>query len=76
MLLITQGKGYVRTVDGETAHVGAGDVVYCPAREEHWHGAAPDRFMTHIAMWEAAQAGPETEWGDQVSDAEYLEADQ
>jgi quercetin dioxygenase-like cupin family protein len=21
--------------------------------EEHWHGAAPERFMTHIAMQEA-----------------------
>ncbi len=28
--------------------------------------------MTHLAMWEAPAEGPETEWGDQVADAEYL----
>jgi hypothetical protein len=27
-------------------------------------------------MWEAPQAGPETDWGDQVSEAEYLGTDQ
>jgi hypothetical protein len=28
--------------------------------------------MTHLAIWEAPANGPESEWGDQVSDAEYL----
>lgn len=29
--------------------------------------------MTHLAMWEGPGEGqePETEWGDQVTDAEY-----
>ena len=49
----------------------AGDTVQTPAGEWHWHGAAPDRFMTHLAIWEAPDDGAETEWGDLVTDAEY-----
>jgi quercetin dioxygenase-like cupin family protein len=39
----------------------------------HWHGAAPSHFMTHLAMWEGPGEGqgPETQWGDLVTDAEY-----
>ena len=49
----------------------AGDTIYTPPGEWHWHGAAPDHFMSHLAMWEAPLEGPESEWGDQVSDEEY-----
>jgi hypothetical protein len=28
--------------------------------------------MTHLAIWEAPAEGPESEWGEQVGDAEYL----
>jgi hypothetical protein len=31
----------------------AGDVIYTQADERHWHGAAPDRFMTHLSITEA-----------------------
>ncbi|MFC4119855.1 cupin domain-containing protein [Nonomuraea zeae] len=44
-----------------------GDIVHTPPGEEHWHGAAPDRFMIHLALWE----GDETTWLEHVSDAEY-----
>jgi quercetin dioxygenase-like cupin family protein len=47
---------------------------HTPPGEWHWHGAAPDHFMTHLAMWEGldeGQQGPETEWGDLVTDEEY-----
>ena len=50
----------------------AGDTVHTPPGEWHWHGAAPDRIMTHITIYEAADDGSETEWGSQVTDAEYL----
>ena len=44
-----------------------GDVVSTPGREWHWHGAAADHFMTHIAVSEG-----DAEWGEHVTDAEYL----
>jgi len=46
-------------------------VIYTPPGEWHWHGAAPDRFMTHIAMWEVDESGTSANWGEHVSDAEY-----
>jgi quercetin dioxygenase-like cupin family protein len=46
-------------------------VIHTPPGEWHWHGAAPDQFMTHLAMWEAPASGPESEWGDLVTDEEY-----
>ncbi|MFF3714015.1 cupin domain-containing protein [Streptomyces phaeochromogenes] len=41
--------------------------------EAHWHGAAPDHFMTHLALWENAgpDAGPESTWFEHVADGEY-----
>ncbi len=53
--------------------IGSGDVVYTPANEWHWHGAAPDHFMTHLSMTEALPEphGPEPRWGEHVTDAEY-----
>jgi quercetin dioxygenase-like cupin family protein len=34
-----------------------GDRVFVEPGEEHWHGAAPNRFMTHIAMLEVDDKG-------------------
>jgi quercetin dioxygenase-like cupin family protein len=52
--------------------VRAGDTVHTPPGEWHWHGAAPEHFMTHIAIWEAPESGDETTWGDLVGDDDYL----
>jgi quercetin dioxygenase-like cupin family protein len=50
-----------------------GDTVHTPPGEWHWHRAAPDHFMVHLAMWEGPGdgPGPESEWGDLVTDEEY-----
>jgi quercetin dioxygenase-like cupin family protein len=49
-----------------------GDTVYTPPGEWHWHGAAPDRYMIHLAIWDGtADGSPESEWGDLVTDGEY-----
>ena len=45
-------------------------MIYTPPGEWHWHGAAPDRFMTHIAMWEVDESGTNANWGEHVSDGE------
>ena len=43
-----------------------------PPGEEHWHGAGPDGFVEHLAMWETTDArdGSETTWAEAVSDEE------
>jgi quercetin dioxygenase-like cupin family protein len=38
--------------------------------ENHWHGAAPNRLMTHLAIQEADEHGPVT-WGAHVTDEQY-----
>jgi quercetin dioxygenase-like cupin family protein len=70
---VTEGLGRVQARGGQVIEIRAGDTINTPPGEWHWHGAAPDHFMTHLAIWEAPAAGGlESEWGPQVSDAEYL----
>ncbi len=45
-----------------------------PPDTMHWHGAAPDRLFSHLALSEAGEQGQGTAWGTHVSDAEYNEA--
>ena len=70
-LHVTEGVGRVQARGDEVVEVRAGDTIYTPPGEWHWHGAAPDRFMSHLAMWEVPADGPEVEFGDHVTDEEY-----
>lgn len=71
---VTEGIGLIQSRGGEAVTISPGDIVHTPPGEWHWHGATPDHFMTHLAMWEAAPEGPESEWGDPISDEEYVAA--
>jgi quercetin dioxygenase-like cupin family protein len=51
-----------------------GDRVFFEPGESHWHGAAPDRFMTHVAMQQADDQGNVVSWGAHVTDAESGQA--
>ena len=72
---VTDGVGRIQARGGPILEINPGDTVYTPPGEWHWHGAAPDRFMTHVAIWEAPDEGPESEFGPLVTDAEYLGRD-
>jgi quercetin dioxygenase-like cupin family protein len=56
---------------GPIEEVQPGDRVYFEPDEEHWHGAAPNRFMTHLAMQEVDETGSPVRWGEHVTDDEY-----
>ncbi|MGI5502264.1 (R)-mandelonitrile lyase [Lentzea sp. CA-135723] len=72
-LHVVSGVALIGTRDGTTIEAHPGDTVTCPSGEEHWHGAAPDRFMEHLAMWEARGDGiPETRWGEPVANERYF----
>jgi len=71
-IYVTEGIGRAQRRGGPIEVIRPGDRVFFEPGEEHWHGAAPDRFMTHLAIWEASADGTESEWGDLVTDAEYL----
>jgi quercetin dioxygenase-like cupin family protein len=47
-----------------------GDIVWFAPAEKHWHGAAPDCAMTHIAIAESLD-GKTVEWMEKVTDAQY-----
>jgi quercetin dioxygenase-like cupin family protein len=73
-LHVTEGVGRIQARGGQVIEIHAGDTIHRPPGEWHWDGAALDHFMTHLAIWEAPANGLESEWGDQVGDAEYLAA--
>ena len=53
-LHVTQGVAWVQSRGEEKVELHPGQTVYCPPGEEHWHGAAPDSFMEHLAMLDNA----------------------
>jgi quercetin dioxygenase-like cupin family protein len=76
-LHITDGIGLVGTRDGTVLRARAGDTVICPPDEDHWHGAAADTFMSHLAMFEALPGGADpTTWLEPVSHDDYEKANQ
>jgi len=71
-LHIVSGVALIGARDGTIIEARAGETVWTPPGEEHWHGAAPDRFMAHLALWEAAGDGrPDADWLDKVTDEVY-----
>ena len=69
-LIVTSGFGRVQRWGGPIEEIRPGDVVWFPAGEKHWHGAAPDTAMTHIAIQEQLD-GKAVDWMEKVSDAQY-----
>jgi quercetin dioxygenase-like cupin family protein len=56
-LHVTDGIGLIQSRGGGVIEIRPGDTSYTPPGEWHWHGAAPDHFMTHLAMWEGPGEG-------------------
>jgi quercetin dioxygenase-like cupin family protein len=76
-LHVTEGIGLVGTRDGNVLRIHAGQTVACPPDEEHWHGAAPDTFMSHFSLLELLpDGGDPTTWLEPVSDEDYRAAHQ
>ncbi len=70
-ILVTEGVGRAQRRGGPVEVIRPGDRVFFEPGEDHWHGAAPDRFMTHLAMQEVDERGVAAEWGEHVTDEEY-----
>lgn len=69
-LIITSGSGRVQREGGPVKDVGPGDVVWFEPGEKHWHGACPEKAMSHIAVQEEVN-GEVVTWMEQVSDSQY-----
>jgi quercetin dioxygenase-like cupin family protein len=66
VLMATAGRGVVETRAGDLRILQAGDVVWAPPGEVHWHGAAPGSFLAHTAI-----SIGETVWADEVAEEHY-----
>lgn len=69
-LVVTFGRGRVQREGGQIEEISQGDVVWFPAGEKHWHGAAPETAMSHIAIQESIDGSAVT-WMEKVTDDDY-----
>jgi quercetin dioxygenase-like cupin family protein len=70
-IFVLEGVGLAQRRGGSVEVIRPGDSVFFEPGEEHWHGAAATRFMTHLAMLDLDDEGNSATWGDHVTDEEY-----
>jgi quercetin dioxygenase-like cupin family protein len=73
-IYVIEGLGVCQRRGGPIEVIRPGDRVFFEAAEDHWHGAAPDRFMTHLALQQVDDQGSAVTWGRHVTDEEYGDA--
>lgn len=71
ILIVTSGVGWTCCEGEPKVEIRAGDIVGCPAKHRHWHGATATTAMTHIAITGMLE-GREVEWMEPVSDEDFL----
>ena len=69
-LIVTAGCGHAQRWGGPVEEIRPGDVVWFAPGEKHWHGAAPDTAMTHLAIQEHLNGQP-VDWLEKVGDEQY-----
>ncbi len=69
-LLVTAGVGRTGEWEGKVEEIRAGDVIWCPPKVKHWHGASPTTAMTHIAITGTLD-GKNVVWMEKVTDEQY-----
>jgi quercetin dioxygenase-like cupin family protein len=70
ILIVTDGTGYYQEKDKPIQLIQRGDVIKIPADVKHWHGAATDSALTHIAITASTPKGA-VDWLERVTDEEY-----
>lgn len=70
LLIVTEGKGWVQEAGQPRHEIKAGDVVWIAAGVKHWHGAAKDSRMNHLAI-AYMRDGRNADWQELVSDEQY-----
>jgi quercetin dioxygenase-like cupin family protein len=70
-IYVTEGMGQCQREGGSIEVIRPGDRVFFEPGENHWHGASPTRFMTHLAMQQVDEQGSAVTWGEHVRDVDY-----
>ncbi len=68
---VLSGVGRAQSRGGPVREIGPGDTVWFAPGEEHWHGAAPDRAMVHLAVQEADERGVAAVWLEPVAEEDF-----
>ncbi len=69
-LHVLSGVGRVQAWGGPLREIKPGDTIWIPPGEKHWHGAAPDLAMVHLAIQESLN-GEQAAWLEPVTDEIY-----
>ena len=75
LLLVTAGHGWEQQQGKPARELHAGDVVECPAGVQHWHGAARDSTLTHVAVTPVSAGQAAVEWLEFPSRSDYEQLD-
>jgi quercetin dioxygenase-like cupin family protein len=70
ILLVTGGAGCFQEKGQPVRMLHAGDVVEILPNVEHWHGASPDNWFSHLAISTNLEKGG-VEWLEPVTNEEY-----
>lgn len=66
ILEVKAGSGWVCDKGGKPQRISVGDIVQCPAKTVHWHGADDGSMMMHLAI-----SLGKTTWMEEVSQEDY-----
>ncbi len=69
-LIVTSGVGLTQQEGQPVQIIRTGDVVVCPPGVKHWHGAAPQSAMTHLAITGMVN-NKAVDWMEKVTDEQY-----
>ena len=69
--IVQSGLGWVQREGGPIEEIRPGDVVWFAPNEKHWHGASPQKAMSHIAIQEEKDGSAVT-WMEKVTDEQYV----
>ncbi len=71
VLICVSGKGWYQEWNKPAVALTPGTVIAIPEGVKHWHGAAADSWMQHLAIHTQEQPGATNEWLEPVSDEQY-----
>jgi 4-carboxymuconolactone decarboxylase len=74
-LIVLSGRGLVQSEGDAVQEILPGDVVWIPPNERHWHGAAPDSPMSHVAISDPLNDST-VKWMEPVSNEQYRKKNQ
>jgi len=70
-IMVVSGVGWTQCEGGPRTEIRAGDIVLCPCKQRHWHGASATVAMSHLTVTEMLD-GKNVDWMEPVTDEQYL----